>query len=297
MNQLLAMRIFRCLVETRSFTGAAERLETTHSTVSRQLQQLESELGARLLNRTSRQLSLTDAGKRYYTACVDILQRVDAAAEEARVHKQPSGRLRISVPLVLGTLELPFWLPAFQERFPDIQLDMSCSDPLVDLVADGFDVALRISGPPLSDSTMVARLLTVSPMVLVASPAYLYRRGLPRGVDDLLAHSLLAYADEAHWQLHTVEQTVQSVDAGRQLRSDSIAALHTAAVAGLGIAAFTLATVARDLRAGRLVRVLPEVTLGARSYYALYPSAAHLPAKVRAFVDFMADHYQADPVP
>jgi DNA-binding transcriptional LysR family regulator len=294
MNQMLAMRMFRCLVEARSFTMAAERLDTTHSTVSRQLQQLERELGVRLLNRTSRQLSLTDAGDRYYVACVDILQRVDVATDQAREQQQPSGRLRISIPLVLGTLELPFWLPAFQKRFPDIQLDMSCSDPLVDLVADGFDVALRICGSHLADSNMVARSLVVSSMVLVAAPAYLYRQGLPRSAMELQEHRLLAYANESRWQLHVGEGPVHEVDAGQHFRSDNIAALHAAAVAGLGIACFTSITVARDLQAGRLVRVLPEATLGQRTYYALYPHAAHLPAKVRAFVDFMLAHYRTE---
>lgn len=292
MNQLFAMRVFRCLVEANGFSAAAERLDITHSTVSRQLQQLEAQLGARLLNRTSRQLSLTDAGQRYYAACVDILQRIDAAAEAVEGgQERPSGLLRVSAPLVIGTLELPYWLPAFQQRYPDIQLELSCSDTLVDLVADGFDVALRIC-TPLADTSLVARLLAVSPMVLVAAPGYLHRMGLPRVAEDLSEHRLLAYGRDTLWEVQELSGQSTQVESGHAFRSDTITALHAATVAGLGVAAFTQATVQADLLAGRLVRVLPGMTLGERNYYALYPHARHLPARVRAFVDFMLEHYR-----
>lgn len=138
MNQMLAMRVFRCIAEAQGFSAAAERLNTTHSSVSRHLHQLESTLGVRLVNRNTRRMSLTAAGERYYAACVDILDRVDAASQAVALeHERPFGLLRISAPLVVGTLELAHWLPAFQARYPEIQIDLSCSDPLVDLVADG----------------------------------------------------------------------------------------------------------------------------------------------------------------
>ena len=292
MNQLFAMRVFRCLVEANGFSAAAERLDITHSTVSRQLQQLEAQLGARLLNRTSRQLSLTDAGQRYYAACVDILQRIDAAAEAVEGgQERPSGLLRVSAPLVIGTLELPYWLPAFQQRYPDIQLELSCSDTLVDLVADRFDVALRIC-TPLADTSLVARLLAVSPMVLVAAPGYLHRMGLPRVAEDLSEHRLLAYGRDTLWEVQEPSGQSAQIEPGHAFRSGTITALHAATVAGLGVAAFTQATVQADLLSGRLVRVLPGMTLGERNYYALYPHARHLPARVRAFVDFMLEHYR-----
>lgn len=292
MNQMQAMRAFRCLVQAQGFSAAAERLDTTHSTVSRQLQQLEAELGVRLVNRNSRHLSLTDAGQRYYLACIDILERVDAAAEAVGVERQrPSGLLRVSAALVIGTLELPRWLPAFTQRYPDIRLELSCSDPLVDLVSAGFDLALRIC-EPLADTSLVARLLTVSPMILVAAPGYLAHAALPRSTAELNGHRLLAYGTDHRWRLQGETQEVVQVDTGQSFASDTITALHAAALAGIGIAAFTQATVQADLLAGRLMRVLPDVTLGERNYYALYPHARHMPAKVRAFVDFMVDHYR-----
>lgn len=292
MNQMFAMRVFRCIIEAQGFSAAAQRLETTHSSVSRHLQQLESTLGVRLINRNTRRMSLSAAGERYYAACVDILDRVDAAAQAVTLEQeQPSGLLRISAPLVVGTLELAHWLPAFQQRYPNIQVDLSCSDSFVDLVADGFDVAIRICGP-LADSSLVARLLTVSPLVMVASSAYVFRHGLPRSVAELSEHRLLTFASATQWALTDDQNESVAVTAASTFHTDTITALHACALAGGGIAAFTQATVQDDLLAGRLVRILPGYTLGVRHYYALYPHARNLPAKVRAFVDFMTEYYR-----
>ena len=192
MNQLSAMRAFRCIVEAKGFSAAAERLDTTHSTISRQLQQLEVALGVQLINRNTRRFSLTSPGEHYFAACVDILDRLDAAALAlAQGHQQPKGLLRVSVPLVVGTLDLPHWLPGFQKRYPDIELELCCDDQFVDLVAEGFDVAIRIASG-LADTTLVARTLTVSKLVLVASPAYVNSHGLPRTAQELDGHRLLS---------------------------------------------------------------------------------------------------------
>jgi DNA-binding transcriptional LysR family regulator len=247
MNQLNAMRTFCCIVESQGFSAAAERLNTVHSSVSRQLQQLETTLGVRLIHRNTRRLSLTEAGEQYYAACVDILERIDGAAI-AVSHQQdrPSGLLRISAPLVVGTLELANWLPAFQERYPDIQVDLSCSDPFVDLVAERFDVAIRICGP-LEDSSLVARLLSVSPMVLVASPTYVQRMGLPRAAQDLKAHKLLTYGSSSPWSLQPKEGEAVMVMPDRSFRTDTVTTLYAAAIGGAGIAAVTRATAQEDI--------------------------------------------------
>lgn len=292
MNQMLAMRVFRCIVECQGFSAAAERLKTTHSSVSRHLQQLESSLGVRLINRNTRRMSLSAAGERYYAACVDILDRVDAASQAATLEQErPSGMLRISVPLVVGTLDLAHWLPAFQQRYPDIRVELSCSDSFVGLVADGFDVAIRIC-ETLADSSLVARLLTVSPVVMVASPAYVFRCGLPRSVAELSGNRLLTFASAAQWSLANKRGEPISLMPNSTFHTDTISALHAYALAGGGVAAFTLVTVQDDLLAGRLVRILPEYTLGVRHYYVLYPHVRNLPAKVRAFVDFMVEYYR-----
>ena len=297
MNQLLAMRAFRCIVECRGFTAAAERLDTTHSTISRQLQQLEAELGTRLINRNTRRFSLTTAGQQYYAACVDILDRLDQAAlAVGQARETPSGLLRISAPVVIGTLELASWLPAFQQRYPEVEVDLSCDDRFVDLIAEGFDVALRICGP-LADSSLVARLLTVSEMVLVASPTYVARHGLVRQVSELADHQLLAFAGGGDWSLTDARGLTTAVRAQGRFKADSISSLHAAALAGVGIAAFTRATVQDDLLHGRLVQILPNYSLGQRHYYALYPHSRHVALKVQVFVEFMAEHYRKTSAP
>lgn len=295
MDQLLAMRVFRCIVEAKGFSAAAERLDTSHSTVSRQLKQLEATLGVQLINRNTRRFALTAAGERYFAASVDIIERVDAASQAmAGEHQRVAGRLRVSVPLAIGTLELGDWLPALQKRYPDLQLDLSCSDQFVDLVAEGFDVALRIS-EPLADTSLIARTLTVSDIVLVASPAYLAQHGLPRTPGQLARHELLTFSGANatdQWMLTAGRGAPVRVDLNGRLALDAITALYAAALAGAGIAAFTRHTVQTDLSRGRLVQVLPAYSLGTRHYYALYPQTRYVAPTVRAFVDHMVEHYR-----
>ncbi|MDP9581230.1 UNVERIFIED_ORG: DNA-binding transcriptional LysR family regulator [Burkholderia contaminans] len=296
MDQLLAMRVYRTLVEARSFSAAGDRLDMTHSTVSRQLRQLEAALGVQLVQRSTRHFALTTDGELYYASCVDILDRVDAAADVLSAgHAEPSGLLRVSMPLAVGTLEMSAWLPAFRERYPKVQLDISCSDRFVNLIAEGFDVALRITGA-LADSELVARALTGSDEILVAAPAYVARRGLPRSPADLAGHDLLMHRKlqgDGNWSLTTDDGKSTSVAGQAALRIDAITAVHAAAVAGLGIAAFTHLTVARDIAEGRLVSILPGHRLGRLNYYAVYPRRRHTSSKVRLFVEYMKTYYDA----
>ncbi|MGV2290170.1 LysR family transcriptional regulator [Trinickia sp. YCB016] len=294
MDQLFAMRMFRSLVEAKGFSAAAARLDTNHSTVSRQLKLLEASLGAQLVNRNTRNFTLTAAGERYYAACVEILERVEAAAEDvAESPRKPSGTLRVSVPLSIGTLEMPEWLPSFRRSFPDLRLNVSCSDRFSNLVGEGFDVALRISGA-LPDSDLMARTLAVSDEILVAAPGYIARRGLPRTPAQLAAHELLPYSgreDGGIWRLTPSRGAAVSIKPDGHLRLDTVTAIHASAVAGIGIGAFTRLTVRGDIERGRLVQVLPGYTLAKRTYYALYPKSRHVSPKVRAFIDFVAELY------
>lgn len=192
MDHFAALRALRAIVDAGSFTAAAERLGTTHSAMSRQLRQLEEHLQVRLLDRNSRRLSLTEAGRDYYREAVALLDRLEAADDRARAGQaQPSGRVRVSVPQVVASQELPHWLPGFLARYPQVALELSADDQLVDVVGGGFDLALRIA-PSLPDSQLVARELARCPRILVAAPAYLARYGLPRQVADLQNHTLLA---------------------------------------------------------------------------------------------------------
>ncbi len=293
MDQLSAMRAYRSVVESCSFSRAAERLDTTHPSVSRLVRQLEDHLGVRLLNRNTRGVTTTEDGARYYRDCVEILDRVEAAQQRLRVPGSPSGVLRISVPHAVGALELPGWLPGFQQRYPQVRLDLSCDDRIVDLVKGGFDMAIRISAP-LADTSLVARELACVDRVLVAAPHYLAQHGLPRSADDLHGHRLLAHtADGATLRLSSRDGDFDA-SCDERLRVDSILSLHAAVMAGQGMAAFTLPTVRDDLATGRLLRVLPQYHAGQRHYFALYPHARQLASKVRAFTEYMRTHYAAD---
>ncbi|VVE63274.1 LysR family transcriptional regulator [Pandoraea captiosa] len=296
MNSLLAMRVFVALVQARSFSGAGQSLGMSHSSVSRQLTQTEAALGVALVNRSTRRFSLTHAGERYHRHCVDILARIDAMADTiADEREHPVGPLRVSVPLAVGTLELSAWLPAFRLRYPDIDLTMSCSDQFVDLLTEGFDLALRISSAPLPDSGLMAKRLTTSDTVLVASPAYLSQYGLPRTPNDLASHQCLRFAGASNpdeWRLADSDGATQHVALRGGFTTDAITALYAASLAGAGIAAFTGHTVRAALAHGTLVRVLPQYSLGRSQYYALYPRTRHVNVRVRAFIDFMGEHYR-----
>ncbi|MEG2804786.1 LysR family transcriptional regulator [Stenotrophomonas sp.] len=296
MDHLAALRALRAIVEAGSFTAAAERQGTSHSAMSRQLRQLEEHLQVRLLDRNSRRLSLTEAGRDYHREALALLDRLEQADDRARAGQAvPSGRLRISVPQVVATQELPHWLPGFLARYPQIALDLSADDQLVDVVGGGFDLALRIAAT-LPDSQLVARELASCPRILVAAPAYLARHGLPRQATELAGHALLAFspvAAAAPWHLQGPKGARVSVEAGQRLRVDATPALYAAVIAGMGISLFTALTVQEDLRAGRLIRVLPGWHAGERRYVALYPHARALAPKVRALVDHLAAHYAA----
>lgn len=296
MDHFAALRALRAIVDAGSFTAAAERLGTTHSAMSRQLRQLEEHLQVRLLDRNSRRLSLTEAGRDYYRDATSLLDRLQEADDRARAAQaQPSGTVRISVPQVVASQELPQWLPSFLERCPLVSLDLSADDQQVDLVGGGFDLVLRIASS-LPDSRLVARELAQCPRILVAAPAYLARHGLPRQASDLQHHNLIGFSPGpgmVSWRLQGPHGATASVDAGQRLRVDATPALYAAALAGMGIGLFTALTVQEDLRTGRLIRVLPAWHAGQRRYFALYPHARALAPKVRALVEHLAAHYAA----
>ncbi len=296
MDHFAALRALRAIVEAGTFTAAAERLGTSHTAMSRQLRQLEEHLQVRLLDRNSRRFSLTEAGRDYYRTAAMVLDRLRDAEERARAGQAlPSGTLRISVPQVVASQEVPTWLPEFLSRHPQLAVDLSADDQLIDVVGGGFDLALRIAHS-LPDSQLVARELTCSVRILVAAPAYLARHGLPRQPADLKQHVLLAFNTApaaSAWTLQGPHDATARLDTGQRLRVDATPALHAATIAGMGISLFTALTVREDLRAGRLIRVLPGWHGGQRRYFALYPHARALAPKVRALVDHLAAHYAA----
>lgn len=296
MDQLQAMRVYRCIVEARGFSAAADRLGSSHSAVSRQLKALEASLKVQLLNRNTRGFTLTPAGERYYAACVDVIDRVDRIAPSlAGDAGHAAGTLRATVPHVIGALEAGQWLPSFLDRYPDIQLDLSCTDRKIDLVSEGFDVALRIT-PALADTTLMARTLLQTDVVLVASPGYLSRHAIARSPAQLSKHRLIAFSatrSAVTWTLTSARGETVDVEVDGPLRVDTIAAAHEAVLSGAGVAAFARPTVAPALASGRLVHLLPGWSAGRLGYFALYPQTRFVSPAVRAFVDHMAEHYRA----
>jgi DNA-binding transcriptional LysR family regulator len=295
MDQLAALRALRKVVELGSFTAAAEALGLSHTAISRQIAQLESKLGAQLLNRTTRRFALTEAGKQYYEACKQILDALDEADRAVGDHQaRPAGTLRINAPMAFGTLELAEWLPDFLAQYPELQVDLVCNDRIVDLIEDGFDVALRLTRE-LPDSTLIAKRLATSDVLLVASPAYLARHGAPRTPRDLLAHNCMTYTQVLRpqdWTFIGPDGVAQTMAVRGTLQANTGIALRTAALRGLGIATTASFIVHEDLKAGRLVKLLPDYALKPRELYALYPHNRHLSPKVRAFVDFAAAVYR-----
>ena len=295
MDQLTALRALRRVVELGSFTAAGNALGISHSIVSRQVRQLESQLGAQLLNRTTRRFALTAAGQEYYLASRDILDALDAADRAVAMHQaQPSGSLRINAPMAFGTLELASWLPDFSRQYPHIHIDLVCNDRIVDLIDDGFDVALRLARG-LPDSTLVARQLASSRTLAVASPAYLDRHGHPATPQNLAQHNCLMYSSgdkPAQWSFTDGDGATHKVDVRGSLQANTSVALREAAMGGMGIAGAAAFIVRDALRSGQLVEVLPGYTLRPRTLYALYPHSRQLSPKVRVFVDFAVQHYQ-----
>ncbi|MFL9924186.1 LysR family transcriptional regulator [Herbaspirillum lusitanum] len=294
MDQLAAMRMFRRVVEAGGFSAAADTLNISHTIVSRQVRQLEETLGAQLLNRTTRRFSLTEIGAGYYRRCVDILEQVDEAARQVAQHQErPSGLLRINAPMAFGTLELPQWLPQFMQHYPELHIDLVCNDRFVDLIAEEFDVGLRITRK-LPDSSLIAKRLCTSDMLLVAAPAYLQRWGTPQHPQDLMQHNYLAYSlalQSTELSFADAAGQLQTVQMRGSMQANNGDIVCAAVKAGIGITASASFVVHEAVARGEMVVLLPGYQLQPRELYAVYPQSRHLSPKVRAFVDFVAGYY------
>lgn len=290
MDTLEAMRVFVSVAEKSGFSAAAALLGLSTASVTRQVAWLEQRLDLRLLNRTTRRVSLTSAGSAYYQRCVALLAQFDDM--QAAVGAQaltPIGLLRINAPVSFGIARLGPLLAGYRRRFPQVQLDLSLSDRLVELVEEGFDLAIRITRQPAP--ALIARRLSQAQVVLCASPEYLARQGTPRLAADLGGHDCLAYrywAGGEEWQLHgpNGEESIR-IEGG--LRANNGDVLREAALAGMGIVLQPDFLVGDDLTAGRLVRVLPDYEVPPIGIYAVYTSRSHLAPKVRSFIDYLAE--------
>ncbi|AWK88706.1 LysR family transcriptional regulator [Azospirillum thermophilum] len=296
MDRLDDMLAFIKVVDTKSFTAAAERLNLSKSVVSRRIGELENRLGARLLNRTTRKLSLTEVGQAFYERCTRILADLDEAEQAvADLHAAPRGRLRLNAPTSFGVRHLAPAIAEFLERYPDIEVDMDLNDRFVDLIDEGYDVAIRIGR--LRDSTLVARRLAPVRRVVCASPAYLEKYGTPAVPEDLADHRCLIYTNTPaaeQWQFR-VNGELRSVRVAGPMRSNNGDMLREAAMAGIGVLMTPTFICGEALSSGALKLVLAEFMYSDIAVNAVYPQNRHLSPKVRVFVDFLARRFGPQP--
>jgi len=299
MSKFLEMKTFVAVVQAGSFVGAAETMNVSKAAVSRYMGQLEARLGVRLLHRTTRRLSLTPEGEAFHLRCRELLDGVaEAETEISERSGTASGLLRINVPVSFGLLHLaPLW-PRFMTRHPGVTLDVTLSDRLVDLVEEGYDMAIRIAHLP--DSSLVSRRLASTRLVLCASPAYLRKHGTPTHPSELATHAVLAYSLFAagdQWTFTGPDGPV-SVRVLPHMRTNSGDTCRAAALQGQGIMLQPDFIVGADLAAGTLIELLPDWHAHTLDIHTIYPTRKFVAPKVRLMVEFLVEmfHMQGDAV-
>lgn len=289
------MLLFACVVERGGLSAAALELDLSRSLVSKRIAALEARLGARLLNRTTRRLSLTEPGEAYFGYCVQVRDTLaEAEARVADFGERPRGVLRLAAPVTFGELYVAPLLAEFLAAHPGLVVDMDLDDRFVDLVDGGYDLAIRIGA--LEDSTLVARRLATTDVVVVGAPAYFARHGVPRHPEELRDHNCLTYRHHRgrrdEWRF-TGPDGVVTVRVSGNLRSTGIA-LRNAARAGLGLTYPPRFMVAADIAAGRLQPVLTDWCRDGIGIHAVTPQGRQLPAKTRALIDFLRERLAAE---
>ena len=289
MDKLNAISVFCKVIETQSFTQAANQQNISVAMASKLVSQLEEHLKTRLLQRTTRKIVPTEAGMLYYQRCQAILLDLsEADSSISNMATSLQGNLLISVPRDFGLLYISPNLPKFIELHPNLHVEIEFEDKRVDLVAEGYDLALRIGY--MQDSSLVARKISSSPMHFVASPSYLEARGIPLTPDDLEYHQGLLYKsslNQVHWQSTKTNQ-IQRYKIQSKVVSNNGMALLEMTKAGLGISNSPSFFVKDALASGELVEILSEYKQKPLDIYVVYPNRRHLPAKVRAFIEFLA---------
>lgn len=289
MDRFEAMRIFCKVVELGSFAGAADRLNLSTSAVSRQVAQLEALLGAQLLQRTTRKLSLTENGQAYFERCLQLLADLEETEELIGSNTlHPRGTLRLSAPISFGASHLAPALAAFARQHPDMKFDVVLADRAVDLVEEGLDLAIRVGA--LGSQNLVARRIGVTPGLVCASPDYLARHGMPQTPQDLLQHNCLSYAYSSEnnvWRFERPGAEAVRVKISGNIQANNGIVLGEFAAAGLGITRAPDFILGPFVASGRLQPILSDWPAPPLPIHAVYPSRRHLSAKVRSFVDFM----------
>lgn len=297
MDRFENMENFIRVVEAGSISGAADRQGVAKSAVSRRLKELEGHLGVELFHRTTRQMNLTETGRSFYQQAQRILQDVhEAELATSQAHGVLNGRLKVALPLSFGLMHLGPAIRDFLQQHPQIEFDLDFNDRQVDIIEEGFDLAVRIAKLP--DSSFIARRLASIKSVMCASPAYLERRGMPRTPSQLVEHQCLVYnllKDFEHWHLQGADGRTIKTKIHPALKAGNGEFLRDAAVAGLGIVLIPAFIAYKEISAGSLQPLLCDYTVPPIEAYAVYPHTRHLSQRVRAFVDFLVARFAGVP--
>lgn len=290
MNQITAMQMFVRVVETGSFTAVAEQMNTTQSTVSKRIAELEQFLGGKLLNRSTRSLRLTEAGSDYYERCISILQDIQQAEQVVRqAHTVPQGTVRINTVAAFGRLHVIPHLKALSEKYPQIDMELTLDDRTVDLVEKGVDVAFRMGN--LSDSNLYAKKVCSSPFITVATPDYFAANGTPQHPSDLRTHNCITYfgIGNQHMLEYEVDGQAFNVSVAGTMATNNSEAMRSALIHGLGVTRVPHWLVGDLLDSGELREVLSDFNPAPLDIWAVYSSARYLPLKTRVVIDYFAE--------
>ncbi|MCJ8299179.1 MAG: LysR family transcriptional regulator [Pseudomonadales bacterium] len=291
------MKIFVRIIQLGSFTAVALEMAMTQSSISKKMSALETQLGATLLTRSSRQVLLTEIGTNYYEHCLSILNQVEEAEAQTKDYSlKPKGNLRINVPVAFGRKYVVPYLPLFMKTYPDISIEVSFLDRKVDLLNDGFDLVIRIGH--LADSNLVARKLGGCPRVVVASSEYLKRKGVPQDLHDLKDHDCLVYTNLATiniWHFSYGGEEV-SIQVNGSMQSNSSDAILECVLSGIGIAVMPNWLIQPQLDSGDLLTIMDDFIPTELPINAVYPQNNYIPLKVRCFINYIREAYLLEPV-
>lgn len=290
MTAITDLEIFARVARTGNMSAAGREMGLSPAVVSKRVSLLEERLGARLFQRTTRQLTLTETGDGYFKRVVDILSLIDEAEDfVSRRNTKPRGQLKATVPTTFSRLHIAPYLADFLTRYPEIDLDFHLTDNFSDIIGEGFDLAIRIG--ELQDSSLVAKKLATDTRVICAAPSYIEKNGTPTTVADLEYHNCLSAGAQSHWRL-TGPEGPQQIKLKGNIRSNSSEFTRQALLAGLGIGLRPTWDIGPDLAAGDLTIIMPEYRGSENiAIYAVYPCRDFMPAKVSAFIDFLAELY------